>query len=183
MATFKSKNLQQDILTDNDLHHPQRPGWKEKFAAWLLLVMGLLYSAAQIINYLSSKSTIASAENDKIVVNRGELVSDVNTFVYIIFALFAGILLLRGKRLGWMMGLPFLLFFCFITGAGVIALGMLNTFDLNFVLVLVFFVILLTAVIFLLLPSARKKYRVGKQTWLPALVFLLVLCSMFFFLK
>jgi hypothetical protein len=41
----------------------------------------------------------------------------------------------------------------------------------------------LLALIFLLLPSARLKYKVGKRTYLPTLVLMLILAVLYFFLQ
>ncbi len=43
--------------------------------------------------------------------------------------------------------------------------------------------IMLLALLFLLLPSARLKYKVGKRTYLPTLVLLLILVGIYFFLQ
>ena len=161
----------------------EKLSWKEKYAALLILIMGILYALAQLVNHLSSKTSVATAENGKIVLNSGELMSNLYTYIYIVIALLTGILLLRGKTLGWILGLPFLLFFCIIAGSGVVTFIMLNVYDLSFIVVALLFFLLLLAFIFLVRPAGRRKYRVGKYTWLPTLVFLMALCSMFFFLQ
>jgi hypothetical protein len=160
-----------------------RLSWREKFAAWIILALGFLYLAAQVINYLSSKTSVASSENGKLVIDSGELMSNVYTYIYIVIALLSGFLLLKKKKLGWILAVPFLIFFIIISGSGVFALAASAIFDASFMAVTALFVLLVLSVLFLFLPSARRKYKVGKRTLLPTLVFLMALCALFFFLQ
>jgi len=157
--------------------------WREKFAAIMLIMIGFVYAAIQVMNIASSRAGGYSANESAIIINRGELLSDFKTYAIIFFSIIAGLFLIRQKRLGWILGIPVLLLFAFLSAAGLFIYVSATIFDNTFILLLIAFVVLASSVIFLLLPSARKKYKVGKYTYLPTLVFLMAICGLYFFLE
>ncbi len=106
----------------------------------------------------------------------------VRSIVSIILALAGGWLLLKGKRAGWVISVPLLLLLNAIA-AGIMIAGYNLTNTNNKIVGGVVVFILLLALVFLLLPSARVKYKVGKRTYLPTLILLLFLVGLYFFLQ
>ena len=161
----------------------EKLSWREKFAASLLLLIGIGYAVFQIMNILSSKADGFKADESSFTFSRGEVVSDLKTYSTIFFALLGSFLLFRQKRWGWVIGLPVLLLFTFLSGFGVFLFVYGAEYDARLILLLIVFIALLLAFVFLLIPSARRKYKVGKYTYLPTLVFLMAICAMYFFLQ
>ena len=161
----------------------EKLSWREKFAASLLLLIGIGYALFQVFNILSSKADGYKADESAFTISRGELLSDLKTYSTIFFALISSILLFRQKRLGWIIGLPMLLFYLFLSGFGVFLYVYGSTYDTNLILLSIVFLAVLLSFVFLLIPSARRKYKVGKYTYLPTLVFLMAICAMYFFLQ
>ena len=163
----------------------QKLNWREKYAAILVLTIGTIYLIVQVLAFISSKSEASSIKDGSFVINksRNEFYSDIRSFLTIILAIMAGILLFRSKLTGWVIGFSMLLFFLVLSSFGVATAVKLKTFDISFILVATLEVIFLLAVIFLLIPSTLKKYRVSKKTLLPTLLFFMSITSIYFFLQ
>ena len=156
--------------------------WREKFAGILVLFIGIVYLLWQVIDFLSSKSNAYTVQDGAVHISTSELFNHMRSVVSILLALTGGWLLLKGKRAGWVIGVSLLLLLNVIA-AGIMIAGYTVADNLNKIVggVIVFF--LLLALIFLLLPSARLKYKVGKRTYLPTLLLMLILVALYFFLQ
>ncbi len=161
----------------------EKLSWREKFAASLLLLIGISFAVGQVFSILSSRADGYKVDESAFTISRGELLTDLKTYSTIFFALIGSILLFRQKRLGWIIGLPVLILFTFLSGFGVYSNVNGFEYDTNLILLLIVFLALLLSFVFLLIPSARRKYKVGKYTYLPTLVFLMAICAMYFFLQ
>ena len=161
----------------------QKLSWREKFAASLLLLIGIVYAGIQVMNIVSSRADGYKADNAAITISMGELLSDLKTYTTILLALLGSILLFRQKRLGWIIGLPVLLLYTFLSGFGVYLYVYGGEYDSSLIFLLIVFVALLLSIVFLLLPSCRRKYKVGKYTYLPTLVFLMAIRGLYFLLQ
>jgi hypothetical protein len=161
----------------------EKLSWREKFAASLLLLIGISYGIFQVLNILSSQADAYKADESAFTISRGELLSDLKTYSTIFFALIGSILLFRQKRLGWVIGLPMLLLYLLLSGFGVYLYVLDLRYDKMLIILLIVFAALLLSFIFLVIPSARRKYKVGKFTYLPTLVFLMAICAMYYFLQ
>lgn len=163
---------------------PVRPiGWREKYAASLVILIGLFFLLMQIFALLSSKEEAFSQAEGAFVVKKGALFTEIRTWVTIVLALTGGILLWKGKRPGWVLGMALLFFFIALALYGVVTFAMDNTFDNTFKLVAGLAGLLFIGILFLALPSARKKYRVGKRTYLPTLLIFMAIAAVYFFLQ
>lgn len=161
----------------------QSLNWREKFSAILVLLIGVLFLILQITDYLSSKANAFLVKEDTILINRSELFSQLRTLLTILLCIGGGILLFKKRRIGWVIGLGLLILFLAIACAGLIQLAIVNTFDLGFIILAGCAVVLLLAILSLIARSTREKYRVGKKTFLPALVFLIVIAAVYLFLQ
>lgn len=157
--------------------------WKEKFAAIIVLLIGILYLANQVMNIVSSKTSAIYSEGDKWLIRKSELISDVKTYITIILAITGGILLFKKKQWGWIMSVPILMLVAVFMGSGLVLLLYTFEFNIFFIALLIALLANLLSIVFLFLPGARKKYRVGIFTFIPTLVFLLALMALYFLLK
>jgi hypothetical protein len=150
----------------------QKLSWREKYAGILVLLIGLIFLVMQVASLLSNTSHPYAFNNGSLVIDRNELFSDVRTFSIVLAGILAGVLLLKGKRFGWMLGVPILL--ALITLIILMpAEQFLKTKKLNVNALIgpgIAVFLLLLAVIFLFLRSARQKYRVSKSIVLLTLV-------------
>lgn len=161
----------------------EKLSWREKYAGTLVLLIGVLYLILQVINLLSSKADRIVDTDGKLVISKAEILSDLRTYLYILFGITAGILLLRKKKWGWILGVPYLCLYIVIAVWGTLFSLQMGFTGAELIVLVAGVVVLLLALLFLLLPSALKKYKVGSDTILPTLVFLICLAVLYFFLQ
>jgi hypothetical protein len=162
----------------------QKLSWREKYAGMLVLLTGIIFLLMQVASLLSNTSHPYAIQNGSLVVDKNEFFSDVKTYSVIVAGIAAGWLLLKGKRIGWMLGLPILLFLIAVIGLTT-AEGLIKTKKAGNGLIGpgVGLFLLLLAVVFLLLPSARQKYRVSKGIFLLTLILFAGLACAYIFLQ
>lgn len=165
---------------------PQLPApklsWREKYAGILVLIIGFIYLLWQTIDFLSSKADAYTVKDGAFNISTSELFNHIRSIVSIILALSGGWLLLKGKRAGWVIGVAFLSLLLIIA-SGIMIAGYSLSDNLSKIIGGFFVGLLLLALIFLLLPPARTKYKVGKFTYLPTLLLLLSLAVLYYFLQ
>jgi hypothetical protein len=158
--------------------------WKEKYAGILVLLISLIFLLWQVAASFGERSGPYSIQNGTFVINKNEFFSDLRTYSVILAGIIAGWCLLKGKRLGWMLGLPLLLFvlalISFITAEQVMKV---KKFDNSMIGFGVGILLIFLAVLFLLLPSARQRYRVNKVVFLLTLLLFAGLGGAYFFLQ
>lgn len=162
----------------------QKLSWKEKYAGILVLFISIIFLLMQVMASFGENAHFLSVENGSFVINRNEFFSDLRTYSVILAGIIAGWCLLKGKRLGYMLGLPILL--------GILTLAITMTIEQvkivkSFSTTMAWwgvgiFVILL-AVIFLLLPAARQRYRVNKMIFLLTLLLFAGLAGAYIYLQ
>jgi hypothetical protein len=169
----------QDILTP--LPEPLKLSWREKYAGILVLILGFFYLILEVLNFASSKAEAYAVKEGAMQLSTSELVNDVRSILVILLGILGGWLLLKGKRAGWVMGIPILVLVTLAAGyLVVIGFGLMS--DLEKALGISFFLLILLALLFLLLPSARRKYKVGTWTYLPTVLLMAVLAALYFLL-
>lgn len=156
--------------------------WREKFAGILVLIIGIVYLLWQVADFLSSKSDAYAVKEGSIQISKSELMNHVRSIISILLALTGGWLLLKGKRAGWMISVPLLLLLNIIAG-GVMISGYAMADNLTKIVGGIMVFILLLALIFLLLPSARLKYKVGRNTYVTTITLIVLLIMLYFFLQ
>lgn len=125
----------------------------------------------QVMASFGESSKPYSIQNGSFIINKNEFFSDLRTYSVALAGIIAGWCLLRAKRLGFMLGLPILLFT--MTLASIMTVEKLmkvKKFDNSMIGFGVFILLVLLAVIFLLLPAARQRYRVNKMVFLLTLL-------------
>jgi hypothetical protein len=145
--------------------------WKEKYAGILVLLISIVFLIMQIAASFGESSKPYSIQNGSFIINKNEFFSDLRTYSVILAGIIAGWCLLKGKRLGYMLGLPILLFILTLVGIMTTEKVMkVKKFDNSMIGFGVGILLILLAVIFLLLPGARQRYRVNKMVFLLTLL-------------
>ncbi|WP_205511205.1 hypothetical protein [Longitalea arenae] len=158
--------------------------WKEKYAGILVLLISVIYLLMQLASIFSNRSGAYSMQNGTFVISKNELYSDLRTWSLVIAGIIAGWCLLAGRRLGWILGLPILLFITALVGAMTLEQAMkLKQFDNSLIGFGVGIFLLVWAIIFLLLPAARQKYRVSKGIALLTLLLFIGLGGAYIYLQ
>lgn len=156
--------------------------WREKFAGLLVLLIGIIYLLWQVIDFISSKSGAYAVKEGALQISTSELLNHIRSIVSILLALLGGWLLLKGKRAGWVIGVA-LLFLLNVIAAGIMIASYTAVDNLNKIVGGVLVLPLLLALIFLLLPSARLKYKVGRTTLVTTVALIILLIGLYFFLQ
>jgi hypothetical protein len=162
----------------------QKLSWREKYAGALVLLISIIYLLMQLAALLSNTSRPYDIQNGALLIDKNEFLTDVKTYSVILAGILAGWGLLTGKRLGWMLGLPILLFITAVISSIAIQQALkLKKVDTSFIGFGVGIFLMVLAIIFLLLPSARQKYRVSKGIALLTLLLFLGLGGAYMFLQ
>jgi hypothetical protein len=158
--------------------------WREKYAGILVLFIGIIFLIMQLASVFSNTSRPYAMQNGTFVVDKNEFLSDLKTYSLIIAGILAGWGLLAGKRLGWMLGVPILLFMTAVIGTITIEQALkVKKFDNSMIGFGVGIFLLFLAILFLLLPSARQKYRVSKGVLILTLLLFVGLGGAYLFLQ
>jgi hypothetical protein len=162
----------------------EKLSWREKYAGILVLLIGIIFLIMQLASLLSNTSHPYAIQNGALVINKNEFLSDLKAYSLILAGIIAGWCLLKGKRLGWMLGLPILLFITAVIGTMAVESALkLKKFDNSLTGFCIGIFLVALAIIFLLLPSARQKYRVSKGIAFLTLLLFIGLGGAYFFLQ
>lgn len=156
--------------------------WKDRTVAAILILLGAVFLALQIISILYSRADAYSIHQNEIVLSKTDMTNDLRIYVTIIGSLAGGILLLLKNRWGWILAQPILLLFLGLSIAAVYS-ACLGGQKMPLALALTGTSIVLLCVLHLFMPATLKKFRTGKPAWLPALVFLAILILLYFVLQ
>lgn len=157
--------------------------WKIKFPAIVLLVIGIFFLALQVLDFISSKSERLSIDQNQVSVKLDQLLTDLKTYTVILLAIISGLLLWRLKSIGWILGMPVLLWYLLLVLNGIymsISLSLLNP---GFLFLVIAGLVLVMSITLLSLNPVREKIRVGRKTYLPTLLVLMAIAAMHFLLK
>lgn len=160
----------------------EKLSWREKYAASLLLILGVFFLITQILDFTSSWSKRISADDKTLSIDIRQLKADLKVYFVILLAIIGGILLWFRKRIGWILGLPVLVWYTILIINGIIMSVKFSGYKSEFLFSCLGFILLSMAVGFLYAPSARKKYKVGKQTYLPTFLILGIIITIHFLL-
>ena len=162
----------------------QKLSWREKYAGTLVLLISIIYLLMQLAALFSNTSRPYDIQHGALVLDKNEFMSDLKTYSVILAGIVAGWCLLTCKRLGWMLGLPILLFITAVLGSIAIEQAMkVKRLDNSFIGFGVGIFLMVLAIIFLLLPSARQKYRVSKVVALLTLLLFIGLGGAYIYLQ
>lgn len=156
--------------------------WREKFAGIFILVLGLIFLVLFVLELSTSRSSDVTSNADAIMVSKAALYRHIRNITSILIALVGAMGLLRQKQIGWMLSVPFLLIIGVIAGY-FFYLTLVTGMAMMSIAPGIALLLVILSLLFLLLPSAREKYRVSSKTILPTLVFLLAIGAIFFLLQ
>lgn len=164
----------------------QRPSLntREKYVVVLMFIIAGCFLLLQIVSIVSSKAKAVVVDDDSISISRNEMLSFMRVAITIVLSLTGAVLLQKIKRSGWVISVSILMLFTLILGA--ILYGIFTAFqemDVTLTFGLFAVLILLMGIIFLFTPGTRKKFRVGRNGILAALLLFLLLGGMFFYLQ
>lgn len=164
------------------LHAMQPLNWREKFVGILSLLVGIIFLALLVLDFISARSSTITSTEGNFVISRTSLFLYIRVGAAILISVIGAIALFKQSRTGWIMVFSIhaisLLLMAYLT----VFVSMLGMFAwAAFTGIAVLFALL--CIIFLLLPSTRIKFRVSSKTILPTLVFLLAIGALFFFLQ
>lgn len=158
--------------------------WKEKYAGILVLFISIIFLLMQVMASFGESARSYSIQNGSFIINKNEFYSDLRTYSVILAGIIAGWCLLKGKRLGYMLGLPILLFTmtlaCIMVTEQLMKVKKFNNSMIGYGVAIL---IILLAVIFLLLPAARQRYRVNKMVFLLTLLLFAGLAGAYIYLQ
>ena len=157
----------------------QKANGKEIFSASLVLLIGIIYLAAQAGSLFSIGST--TVKGDTIQLSKNELFSHVRSLLTILLCLSGGIFLLKIKRTGWIISQAILLLLLTITCG--ILFSNLGEIKSSLLFLTGGILLLLTAFIFLLQRQTRKKFMIGRKSYFAVAIVFGILVGFYFFLQ
>ncbi|HKH61212.1 MAG TPA: hypothetical protein VKA49_10305 [Flavitalea sp.] len=152
---------------------------KEIYAASLILLIGIIYLAAQADALFSMGST--TVKGDIIQLSKNEILSHSRSVLTIVLCFSGGILLLKARTAGWIISLSILLLL--ITISSGIFLSNITGLNVSGIVLIVGISLLLLAIIFLVQARARQKFSVTKKSYLSVFVLFVVLVFFYFVLQ
>ena len=163
----------------------QKLTWKEKYAAVLVLLIGIIWLLMQIASIASNKSASYAMNEGALHINKNEFFSDIKTWLVIIMGVAAGFLLLRSKTLGWVLGLPVLLLFAtFLLVTGIQQIITLNGKPNGSLTIPgVALLLLVLAIAFLLAKQTRRNYKISNRVVVLTLLLFVGLGGLYYFLQ
>lgn len=157
--------------------------WKEKYAALLVTIAGCLLLGLLAVDISSSQATSYTMQQDAILINKQELYTKTRALVNILVAIGGGLLLLRGRILGWSCSLAVLSLLLVLSGSVMVQLGYLRLFNTFFIILAGAWILLLLALLVVLSAKLRRKLGIGRTAWILAVVLFLGLGALNFFLQ
>ncbi|WEK34420.1 MAG: hypothetical protein P0Y53_18185 [Candidatus Pseudobacter hemicellulosilyticus] len=161
----------------------QTLNWKERAAAFLVFILGIILLLLLIVDITSSRSSSYAVRNDSILINKSDLFTKIRAFINILAAIGGGWLLLKRNTLGWSCSVAVLAFLALLSGGMMVELGIKGIFDFSFMFLGFVVLLLLLALAALLTKSARRKTDAGTGAWVIAAVLLAGLGALNFFLQ
>ena len=152
---------------------------KEIYAASLILLIGIIYLAAQAGALFSMGST--TVKGDMIQLSKNEILSHTRSILTIVLCFSGGILLLKARTAGWIISLALLLLL--ITISSGIFLSNITGLNASGIAMTVGIFLLLLAIMFLLQARARQKFSVTKKSYLFVFILFAVLAFFYFVLQ
>ena len=152
---------------------------REIYSAVLLLVISSILLAATAAELSSTYTDAYQTEKGAVRLNTGELFDTLHTVLLIILGFIGGIQIFRKRTSGWVCGTAVLLFYSFLAVYATVALLTTGIMDLWLLLYGIGIAIVLLALIFLLVPSTIKKFRVGIKVIIPTLILFMALLTIF----
>lgn len=157
----------------------QKVNAKEIYAACLILLIGIIYLGAQSDSFFAIGST--TIKGDVIQLSKNEMLSHLRSIVTIILCFSGGVLLLKMKRVGWVISQSILLLL--LTIAMGIFISNITGLNTSGIVLAGGIVLLLLAIIFLLQKQSRQKFRVSRKSYVAVIILFAILTAFYFFVQ
>ncbi|MBC7828106.1 MAG: hypothetical protein H7122_10185 [Chitinophagaceae bacterium] len=152
---------------------------KEIYASCLILLIGIVYLAAQTDALFSIGST--TVKGDMIQLSRNEILSHLRTVLTIILCFSGGILLLKIKTTGWIISQSILLLL--LTIASGIFISNITGLNTSGIVLAAGMILLLSAILFLLQKQTRQKFTITKKSYMSVMILFAILAVFYFLLQ
>lgn len=152
---------------------------KEIYVACLILLIGIIYLAAQTDALFSIGST--TVKGDIIQLSKNEILSHLRSIVTVVLCFSGGILLLKTKRTGWVISQSVLLLL-FIIASGIF-MSNITALNVSGIVLAGGIGLLLLAIIFLLQKQTRQKFTITGKSYLSVFILFVILVIFYFLLK
>ena len=160
----------------------QKLNGREIYSGILLLLIAIIILGAQVIELKSSYSDAFRTSENTIQIASGDLKDILHNLVIVILGFSGALLLFRKKLAGWVIGSSLLLFFTVLAVYFLVSSFNLYGTGIEMIVISLLTLIPLLGLIFLLMPSTLKKYRVGIKAIIPTLLLFMALVSITIFL-
>lgn len=156
--------------------------YREKFTAFVLFSIGIIFSLLYIVSFVQNQSVVFSSSENNLSISKTHLMDHIRPLMIIFFTISGSILFLKRKNAGWMFSLAILPVFIIMALGGLDKVIRMQIYDYSLYVVLAGIIILLLPVIFLLLPSCRKKFSLNALNYIGCLVLAAIISLVFFVL-
>jgi hypothetical protein len=157
----------------------RKSNFKEIYTACLLLLIGVVYLAAQGGAFLSRGST--RVDGDIVQFSWNEMLSHLRSIITILLCFSGGILLLKIRRAGWIISQSLLLLL--LTIATGIFISNMTALGILVIVLAAGILSLFLAITFLLQKPTREKFMVTWKTFLSSIVLYAILVAFYFLLQ
>jgi hypothetical protein len=159
----------------------QKLNAREYYVIILTAILAMLLMVFLYNELFSESSPLITGEDGSFVNVRSDYLINIgNTFLQIILAITAFVSLLRKKRPGWIAAISLIFFYAFLITFLVTRAALAGLVDQIFWIGVLLAVMLLLAIIFLLFPSTLKKFNITKTAFVPVLIILALLATIYF---
>lgn len=155
---------------------------REKFAGFVLIAIGSIYLILFLISFAGNQANMVNVDEKDIRINRYELLGYIRSMLIIFYTILGAVLLFRVRKAGWIFSLAILPVFLIMLGGGWYQLIQLELIDFTLIFLILGTVIMVLTVLFLLLPSCRRKLGLQKRDYSITLVLAVVNLVVFFLL-
>ena len=152
---------------------------KEIYAACLILLIGIVYLAAQTDALFSIGST--TVKGDTIQLSKNEMLSHFRSILTIIFCLSGGILLLKRKRAGWIISQSILLLL--LTIASGILISNFKALNILNIVLIAGMLLLFLAILFLVQKQTRQNFMITAKSYVSVFILFAILAVFYFLLQ
>ena len=155
--------------------------WRELYAGIIVMLIGIVFLGLQVMSHTSSRTDLVVVKDNAVIMDRHALLLNLRNYIFILVAVLGSLLLFRKRAAGWvavLASLGLMLLIATWSLAELITKQQFNNNIFRSIAGIEFF--LLLALLFLLLPSARKKFRAGRLAYIPALLLFGTLVVLYF---
>lgn len=151
---------------------------------FIIVLMGLISLVLFFLLFreLFSESSpfVSSADGASMNVDKAAILNLMSTIINLTLCVIAFVFMLMKRRAGWIAAFCMLLFYAFMLCYAIAFNLMLGTPDAPFFLGVALTALLLMAIIFLFIPSTRKKFNITRSAIIPVILILGLIITFFF---